>query len=190
MQAGGAAPPPSASPAATFFYDLGSAESYLVAERILHSLPVLAEWQPVNMPAGDSLDRHEVERRAAAYGLQPVRWPATWPPESRRAMLAATYAKQIGRGVAFSQAAFRQALAGGRDLDADDTLLIAGAACEMHPAALLKGLKLRSVGESLERATAAARAAGVEHVPAVCVGDQIFHGDDALTRAGSTAGSV
>ena len=57
-------------------------------------------------------------------------------------MLAATYAKRIGRAVAFSLAAFRQAFAGGRDLGDEDTVLIAGAACEMHPTALLKGIEL------------------------------------------------
>ena len=53
-------------------------------------------------------------------------------------MLAATYAKQVGRTVAFSLAAFRQAFAGGRDLGDTDTVLIAAAACEMHPAAVLR----------------------------------------------------
>ena len=48
-------------------------------------------------------------------------------------MLVATYAKQIGRAVAFSLAAFRQAFAGGRDLGERDNVLIAAAACEMHP---------------------------------------------------------
>ncbi len=65
--------------------------------------------------------------------LQPLRWPERWPPDTRTAMLAATYAKQIGRAVAFSLAAFRQAFAGGRDLGDTDTVLIAAAACEMHP---------------------------------------------------------
>ena len=75
-------------------------------------------------------------------------------------MLAATYAKHIGRGVAFSLAAFRQAFAAGRELGDEDTIVIAGAACEMHPAALLKGVSLRSTAQSLadaaERAAAAA----------------------------------
>ena len=48
-------------------------------------------------------------------------------------MRAATYAKQIGRAVAFALAAFRQAYAGGRDLVEPDNVLIAAAACEMHP---------------------------------------------------------
>ena len=42
-------------------------------------------------------------------GLQPLRWPDPFPAESEWAMLVATYAKQIGRAVAFSLAAFRQA---------------------------------------------------------------------------------
>ena len=56
-----------------------------------------------------------VERRAAERGLQPVRWPDPLPFDSAFAMRAATFARQIGRSVAFAQAAFRQAyLAGGR----------------------------------------------------------------------------
>jgi 2-hydroxychromene-2-carboxylate isomerase len=168
----------------TFFYDLASAESYLVAERVLHALPALAEWQPVAMPPrGEELADEDVERRARAYELQALRWPAAWPADSAAAMRAATYAKQIGRGVAFSQAAFRQAFAGGRDLSDPDTIVIAGAACEMHPTALLKGIKLRSVREALEQATGAARSAGVQRVPAVQIGDQVFHGDDGLAAA-------
>ncbi len=42
--------------------------------------------------------------------------------------------------MAFSLAAFRQAFAGGRDLEQEGTVLIAAAACEMHPAAVLKGI--------------------------------------------------
>ena len=82
--------------------------------------------------------------------MQPLRWPGAWPPDARTAMLAATYAKHIGRAVAFSLACFRQAFAGGRDLGDDSTVLIAAAACEMHPTAVLKGIGLRSVTDGLE----------------------------------------
>ena len=74
-------------------------------------------------------------------------------------MLAATYAKQIGRGVAFSLAAFRQAFAAGRNLGDEDTVLIAGAACEMHPTALLKGVALRSTERAMSKAVDRAREA-------------------------------
>ncbi len=181
---GGGEVEPPAQP--LFLYDLASPACYLAAERVLHALPVLAEWQPVHLPEAcdEELDRAGLERRAAAQGLQPVRWPGAWPPDSGLAMLAATYAKQIGRAVAFSQAAFRQAFAGGRELADPDTVLIAGAACEMHPAALLKSAELRSVRAALARASDAARAAGVSALPAIQLpGGELFQGADALDAA-------
>src|SRR4051794_41834706 len=81
-------------------------------------------------------------------------------------MLAATYAKRIGRGVAFSLAAFRQTFAAGRDLGEEETVLIAGAACEMHPSALLKGIELRATAEALSQATEQARSRGGRELPA------------------------
>ena len=58
-------------------------------------------------------------------------------------MLVATYAKQTGRVVAYSMAAFRQAFAAGRDLGERDWVLVAAAAAEMHPAAVIKSAELR-----------------------------------------------
>ena len=87
--------------------------------------------------------REDVERAARAQELQPLVWPDPFPADSEFAMLVATYAKQIGRAVAFSLAAFRQAFAAGRDLSERDNVLIAAAACEMHPLALIKGAELR-----------------------------------------------
>jgi predicted DsbA family dithiol-disulfide isomerase len=89
-------------------------------------------------------------------------------------MLAATYAKQIGRAVAFSLAAFRQTFAGGRDLGDEDTVLIAGAACEMHPTALRKGIELRSTRHSLAIATRRARDAGVRNLPAIQIAGRVY----------------
>ena len=181
-----------------FYFDLASPEAYLVAERVLHDLPEPAEWQPVwlgGLRAGELGDgfrcarevaslREDVERRALRRGLQAVRWPEPFPAQSRGAMLATTYAKQIGRTVPFAQAAFRQAFAGGRDLGDPDWVLIAAAACEMHPAAVLKAMNLASIAARLDGATAAAAAAGVLDVPAVRVGDRVFHGDAELEAAG------
>ena len=168
---------------AVFYYDLGSPACYLVAEQIGAALPEAAEWEPVHAGGGEEFDRATIEQRAAELALQPVRWPATWPPDTRAAMLAATYAKQIGRTVAFSMAAFRQAFAGGRDLGDEDTVLIAAAACEMHPAAVLKGISLRSTATALDRAVQRARAAGVRSVPAIEVGDEVFYGLEAAVGA-------
>jgi len=150
-----------------FYYDLGDPECYLTAEELKGQ----AEWEPVLASqlglAGGEPDRTQIERRVRELGLQPVHWPTPWPPDTSRAMLAATYAKRIGRGVAFSLAAFRQAFAGGRDLGVQDTVLIAGAACEMHPSALIKGMSLRATTQALAAATERARRDGVTALPAV-----------------------
>jgi 2-hydroxychromene-2-carboxylate isomerase len=174
----------------TFYYDLASPECYLAAERIMPALPVVPEWEPVLLGSADArIDRDAISRRALELGLQPLRWPTSWPPDPRQAMLAATYAKQIGRAVAFSLAAFRQEFAGGRDLGDEATVLIAAAACEMHPTAVLKGISMRSVTAGLDDATARARAAGVRTLPAVQVDDRVFEGrlcvEDAAVALGA-----
>ncbi len=147
-----------------FRFDLADPLAYLEAERLRAEDPAV-EWLPVQAPpayrcAEEALSvREDVERRVAKMGLQRVRWPDPFPFDSERAMLAATYARQIGRTVAFSLAAFRQAYAAGRALDDDDNILIAAAACEMHPRAVLKALETRGVREALRAATAQAGAA-------------------------------
>lgn len=170
-----------------FYFDLGSPESYLVAERILTALPVACEWIPVrgaDLPGpADDPDRAALERRAAALDLQAVVWPAAFPFDSDLAQRAATYAKGIGRVVAFSLAAFRQAYAGGRDLSVPDHVLIAGAACEMHPSAVLKGSETRGMIRAFDEATALARERGVRSVPAIWTGSETIHGDAGLDRA-------
>jgi 2-hydroxychromene-2-carboxylate isomerase len=166
-----------------FYYDLASPACYLAAERIMSELPSAPEWEPVLWDPVLDPDRAAIERAADGLGLQPMRWPDPWPPQARTAMLAATYAKRIGRAVAFSLAGFRQAFAGGRDLGDTDTVLIAAAACEMHPTAVLKALGMRSATDALERATAAARAAGVRTLPSITVDERVFHGERAIEQA-------
>jgi len=168
---------------AVFYYDLGNPECYLVAERINSALPMVPEWEPVAGHPPAEVDRDRVERRASELGLQRLRWPHRWPPDTHEAMLVATYAKRVGRAVAFSLAAFRQAFAAGRDLGQTDTLLIAAAACEMHPAAVLKGIDLRSVSDTLASANERARAAGITTLPAVQIGSRVFSGEETINRA-------
>jgi 2-hydroxychromene-2-carboxylate isomerase len=177
-----------------FYYDLGSPHCYLVAEQVMTALAVVPEWEPVLGPriaeTDAEPDRALIERRARELELQPVRWPQRWPPETRTAMLAATYAKQIGRAVAFSLACFRQEFAGGRDPGDEQTVLIAAAACELHPAAVLKGIALRSTADALERATARALAAGVASLPAIQIGESVFEGEEGLRVAVGTVGAA
>jgi len=180
-----------------FYYDLGSPYAYLAAERVNQVLPVVPVWQPVLLGGifkstggsswalgpGREAGMAEVERRAALYGLQPVIWPEPWPGDGLAAMRVATFTQAAGRAVAFALAAFRQAFAAGRDLGVVDNVLVAAAACELHPRAVLKALETRSVKDGLRRATDEAVARGVIGVPTVAVGDALFHGDDRLEEA-------
>lgn len=183
--------PPAHPPAQPiFYYDLGDPDCYLVAERIMGELGghgAVPEWEPVYGTqisiTPSAVDRERLARSVLEHGLQPLRLPRRWPPDSELAMLAATFAKRGGRAVAFSLAAFRQAFAGGRDLGDEGTVLIAAAACEMHPTAVLKGVSMRSIQGALRDAGRRAQDAGVRALPAIQTGDEIFQGPDALERA-------
>ena len=110
------------SPRPVFYFDLGSPYAYLAAERVnalfADACGQPPEWQPVllgvlfkrfgrdswaNGPGREKGIR-EIERRASHRGLAPVRWPDPFPGNTLFAMRAATYAKEIGRTVAFSLA--------------------------------------------------------------------------------------
>jgi 2-hydroxychromene-2-carboxylate isomerase len=191
-------------PSASFYFDLSSAPAYLAAERILNVLPAPAEWLGVlarELPgaalaaerrsgAQEERFRAEIAGRARELALQPLRWPEPFPFDSTMAMRVATYARSIGRTVPFAQAAFRQAFAGGHSLQEPDHVLIAAAACEMHPAAVLRGAKLRSVERELSAVTARAARLGVLDVPALHVADtraggpgRVFLGEGAVEEA-------
>ncbi len=186
-----------------FYYDLGSPYAYLAAERVNGVLPVVPVWQPILLGGvfkatgrsswarteGRAQGMAEVERRAAERGLPALRWPDPFPGDMLAAMRAATFAQQSGRAVAFSLAAFRQAFAAGRDLGDLDNVVLAAAACELHPRAVLKGIESRAVKDALRAATEAALERGVTGVPTVAVGERLFWGDDRLEDAATAAGA-
>ncbi len=178
--------------AAAFYFDLGSPECYLAAERVMHALPGPIEWRPVRVapraPALDERARALLEQRAGELGLLPLRWPAQHPFDSEPAMIVATYARAIGRGVAYAQAAFRQAFAGGHDLADIEYVLLAAAACEMHPNAVTRALARHAVADELARETDDALRSGVTELPAVRAGGAIFAGADALEEAAAFMG--
>jgi 2-hydroxychromene-2-carboxylate isomerase len=185
----------SESPASLFCFDLADPLCYLAAERALHAaIDGPLEWLPVSagsLPQAARLEsfrcqtelecfQEDVERRARALQLQPIRWPDRFPFESKLAMLAATYAKEIGRVVPFAQAAFRQGFAGGHPLDREDFVLVAAAACEMHPRAVLSAIGSSSTAQRLRSAGQIAVDRGVSELPAVVLGEVALCGDQAL----------
>jgi 2-hydroxychromene-2-carboxylate isomerase len=188
-------------PRSTFYFDLGSPYAYLTAERVSGLFTEAGleqpEWQPILLGGlfralgrdswGNGPEREagmaEVERRAAAYGLPPVRWPEPWPGNMLTAMRAATFAKRTGRCVSFALAAFRQAFAAGRDLSEPDNVLLAAASCELHPRAMLKAVETEAVKGALREATERAAALGVFGVPTLLVGGEVFWGDERVEEA-------
>ena len=116
-----------------------------------------------------ALPRH-IERRAAAAGLQPRALARPVPVRQRRSRCSSpTYAKPIGRTVRVRAGRVPPGLRRrARRSHEPDNVLIAAAACEMHPAAVLKGAQLRSVRDGAAtrrprggRARRARRAGGV-----------------------------
>ncbi len=192
----------------TFYFDLGSPYAYLAAERVSGLFTEAGleqpEWQPVllgglfqrfgrgswSLTPARAGGMAEVERRASAYGLPPIVWPEPWPGDSLVAMRVATFAKQAGRTVSFSLAAFRQAFAAGRDLTDPDNVMIAAAACELPPRALAKAVQTQGVKGALREATDRAGDLGVEGVPALVVGGQVFWGDDRLEEGVAAAAAT
>lgn len=186
---------------AAFYFDLSDPECWLVAERIIQELGRPAPWIPVlgsalapassGDPAGSGdgasrLGLAEVGERASQRGLLELRPPEDPQAPDRDAMLAATYARQAGKVVAFTLAAMRQCWCAGRSISDRSTLLLAGAAAEIHPNALEKALSLKSLAAELDRQTSAASELGVGRVPAVRVGRTIHFGDDGMDAAGRT----
>jgi len=183
-----------------FYYDFNSPYAWLAAERVNSVLPVPPVWQPISFghilkASGRtpwSFDEPtksegiaEIERRAAERGLPAPRWLDDWPrgTYSLLPLRAAIFAQQTGRVVSYSLAAFRQFFAAGRRLDELDNVLIAAAASELHPRAVSKGIESQSVKDGLREATARAIELGVEGVPTIAIGEQLFWGDDKVEDA-------
>jgi 2-hydroxychromene-2-carboxylate isomerase len=189
-----------------FYYDLGSPYAYLAAERVNGLFAEAGaeppEWQPILLGGlfkrfgrsswalgpGREGGMRECERRASAYGLAPFRWPEPFPGNMLAAMRTATFAKELGKTVSFSLAAFRQAFAAGRDLSDPDNVAIAAAAAEIHPRALRAALDRETVKGRLRDATARAGDLGVRGVPSVVLDGEVYWGDDRLDEAVAAAG--
>ena len=112
-------------------------------------------------------------------------WPADTVPMA--GLRAATFAVEIGKSVSFSLAAFRQTFLAARPMNELDNVLLAGAACELHPNAIKAALERESIKQKLTEATNEAIERGVQGVPTIAVGDELFWGDDRLEDAARAA---
>jgi 2-hydroxychromene-2-carboxylate isomerase len=187
------------TPSITFYFDLGSPFAYLAAERLNTLLPDPVHWQPVllgglfrltgrsSWALGDYRRRQagmaDIERRALAYGLPPMRWPDPWPADYLSAMRATTYAFSIGRGRDFAMQAYRDAFAHGSELSVADNVLRSAARAGLDADAVRAGASDPQIKQALRDATDAAYDRGVFGVPTIAIGDELFWGDDRLEDA-------
>ncbi len=169
------------------YYDIGSPYAYLAVERAEAVFGRPVQLRPVllgglfkltgrsSWALGDAARRAkgmaEVERRALAYGLPPIRWPEPWPSDYLMAMRMCVHL-----GDDFARAAMRAMFAQAVDMsDPANVLALAD-----NPAA---GHAAPEVKARLRELTDAAHAAGVFGVPTVQIGDELFWGDDRLEDA-------
>jgi 2-hydroxychromene-2-carboxylate isomerase len=165
----------------TFFFDLADPGTYLAAERVERLFPGV-RWTPAWLPFERWPADAEMEARAAALGM-PLEWPDRYPAPRRIAMRAALHACHAGRGATFVLAASRLAFCGGFDLDDPEVLAEAAAA-----AALELGACLNAAGDDRldARIAAAGRTVvgvGVDTLPALQVGSQMFGGEERIAEA-------
>ena len=180
-----------------FFVDVGSPYAWLAAERVESVLGSEVVWQPVLLGAvfaargwgswsltdARAQGIEEVERRAAAYGLGPVRWPEPWPGSTLLAMRCAVAACERGAGRAFLLAALRLGFRDGRDLSDPAAVADAASTAGIEGSQLLAAASTPEVKGALRERTEAAIALGVRGVPSVVVGTDALWGDDRLEDA-------
>ena len=187
------------TPPITFYFDLGSPFAYLASERLHTLLPEPVQWQPVllgglfrltgrsSWALGDYQRRQagmaDIERRALAYGLPPMRWPDPWPADYLTAMRATTYAFSVGRGRDFTMRAYRDAFQRGSELSVAENVLQSAARAGLDPDAVRAGASDPEIKQALRDATDAAYDRGVFGVPTIAIGDELFWGDDRLEDA-------
>jgi 2-hydroxychromene-2-carboxylate isomerase len=187
------------TPPITFYFDLGSPFAYLAAERLPTLLPKPVHWQPVllgglfrltgrsSWALGDFQRRQagmaDIERRALAYGLPPMRWPDPWPADYLTAMRATTYAFSIGRGHDFTMQAYRDAFQRGSELSVAENVLESAARAGLEPEAVRAATNDPQIKQALRDATDAAYDRGVFGVPTIAIDDELFWGDDRLEDA-------
>jgi 2-hydroxychromene-2-carboxylate isomerase len=186
---------------ARFYFDLNSPYSYLAAHRVDDVIGEDVEWVPIAFPfvlrahqrqpwslrPGRETGMRDCERRAAELGLPPIVWPEGWPAgtysvEGARAVLAA---KAQGREREMAKAVFARVFVHGDALN--DRAALEAAAAEAGVEGLAEALEGDEVRRGLREATDAAIARGVEGVPTVEIGGELFWGDDRLEEAARAA---
>lgn len=180
----------------TFYFGAMSPYSWMAAERIGRLLAE-ARWRGVlagvvfaangrtswGLTEARAQGLADCERRAAAHGLGPIRWPDEWPTSDLHVSRAMIFAEQRGLLRPFALAAVRMAFREGADLSDLAVVLETGRRVGIGSPELEAGLSDAAVKQALRDLNDEALAAGVFGVPSVLVGGELFWGDDRLVDA-------
>lgn len=183
-------------PQPLFYFGAMSPYSWFAAERIGTLLPE-ACWRGVLAGAvfkangrtswglTDERERGiaDCERRAAAHGLGPIRWPDPWPTSDLKVARAMMHAEALGALQGFALAAMRLSFQEGADLGELDVVLEAARRAGLDASRTAEAIGSEAVKRELRERTDDALAAGVFGVPTVVIGEDLYWGDDTLERA-------
>jgi 2-hydroxychromene-2-carboxylate isomerase len=183
---------------AVFYFDLASPYAYLASRRVDALLGGDTIWQPILVGA---LHKHfrrvswgatpelrasgvaEIERRAATYGLPPVRWPQPYPANTLTAMRAAVWAAEKSDTRRFAHAAYEMAFVHGIDLTPRAAVIEAANRAGMDGTELAAVLDDAELKSALRAANDAALATGVYGVPTFDAAGVLWWGDHQLEAA-------
>jgi 2-hydroxychromene-2-carboxylate isomerase len=185
------------------YFDLGSPYAYLAVERAESVLgrpvtlvPVLAGaifgWRGRGswaLTAERAAGMAEIERRAAGYGLSPMHWPRDWPANALSAMRCATWAVRQRRPAEFARIVGRRQWTEAADIADLDVLAACADEAGLDAGQMLDAIQAPELKEQLRATTERAWQGGVQGVPTLRLGEQLFFGDDRLEEAGAAMAS-
>lgn len=185
-----------------FYFDFSSPYAYLATTRIDGLVPD-AEWRPFAYPIllsqkgrlEEVMKRdpdailETVTARASERSLPPIAPPPEWPWESWSLdpLRAALYAEEQGKLKEFSAAAFRKAFVESKSLAKPEHVREVASEVGLDPDAVAAAVEAPEIKERLKANTSEAIARGVNGIPTVAIGDELFWGDDHLDEAAAAA---
>lgn len=174
---------------ASFHFDLGCPFTYIAAERVERMFPRV-DWVPVSAAAFERRCDDGRAWDAARARARELRIPLVQPDgdgDCTRAMRAAAYACEQGRGAAFVLAATRLAYCGGYDLDEPEVLAEAAAAAGIGLDACLHAAGDLGRDGAIEAGGLALLAAGATELPALRLGSRVFGGERRICDAAAAS---